>query len=110
MMPMLDSVVFPFLKVECAFFEIWECSRNFFWNNGLLGELFSCNVVGQLSYGGNYNHYIDKEFHCYELFVKLECWLKDDQHQEELIIQQNLIFIDNFFFLKVQKAKEVLWS
>jgi hypothetical protein len=35
-----------------------------------------------------------KEFHCYKLLVKLECLSKDDQHQEELIIQQYLLYID----------------
>jgi hypothetical protein len=56
MMPMVDSVVFPFLKVEHAFIEIWECSRNLFLKQCLLGELFSCNAVGQLNYDGNYSH------------------------------------------------------
>jgi hypothetical protein len=50
---------------------------------------------------------LGKEFHCYESLVKFKCWLKDDQHQEELIIQQNLVFIN---FLKVKKPKGVLWS
>jgi len=40
---------------------------------------------------------------------KLEPWLKEDQHQKDLIVEQPLLLVDEIKLKKVKKQKGIVW-
>jgi hypothetical protein len=49
-----------------------------------------------------------KCFHL-SLLTKLEPWLKGDQHQKDLIVEQPLLLVDEIKLKKVKKPKGIVW-
>ncbi len=43
------------------------------------------------------------------LLIKLERWLKEDQHQKDLIVEQPLLLVDEIKLKKVKKPKRIVW-
>jgi hypothetical protein len=43
-----------------------------------------------------------------KLLIELKFWFKEDQHQQDIIVQQVLVFVDDEL-CKVKKPKGVAW-
>lgn len=43
-----------------------------------------------------------------KLLIELNFWFKEDQHQQDIIVQQILVFVDDEL-CKVKKPKGVAW-